>query len=237
MAKRSKRYQDAVEKIDSHKEYNLVEAVELIKELEFSNIDATVDLAYHMDLDVRQADEQLRGSMVLPHGTGRTQTVAVFAKGDKATEAEEAGADFVGSDELIEKVQGGWLDFDVAVATPDMMADVGRLGQILGPKGLMPNPKTGTVTMDVKEAVSDIKAGQVAYRTDRAANVQVPVGKASFSTEELVENLRAFHREMLRVKPAAAKGDYMRTIAISTTFGPSVKIDESTILLDSEEAE
>ncbi len=235
MAKRSKRYQDAVEKINPHKEYDLVEAVELIKELEFSNIDATVDLAYHMDLDVRQADEQLRGSMVLPHGTGRTQTVAVFAKGDKAAEAEEAGADFVGSDELIEKVQGGWLDFDVAVATPDMMADVGRLGQILGPKGLMPNPKTGTVTMDVKEAVSDIKAGQVAYRTDRAANVQVPVGKASFSTEELVENLRAFHAEMLRVKPAAAKGDYMQTIAISTTFGPSVKIDESTLVTETAE--
>lgn len=230
MAKRSKKYNDAVEKIDKTKLYDVNEALELIKDIHFSNTDSTVDIAYKLSLDTRQADQQLRGSLVLPNGTGKTQTVAVFATGEKATEAENAGADFVGDDELIEKIQGGWLDFDVAVATPDMMAKVGRLGQILGPKGLMPNPKTGTVTMDVTKAVNDIKAGQVTYRTDRDANVQVPVGKVSFSDENLLENLQTLHQTVVSNRPSAiSAASYITNLAISTTFGPAVKIDPSTI--------
>ncbi len=229
MAKRGKKYLDAVEKVNPHKFYDVKEAIELIKELDSANFDASIDVAYRLDLDVRQADQQLRGSIVLPHGTGKTQTVAVFAKGEKATEAENAGADFVGDADLVEKVQGGWLDFDVAVATPDMMSEVGKLGQILGPKGLMPNPKTGTVTMDVEQAVKDIKAGQVAYRTDKNANIHAPLGKVSFDNQAILENLRALHSRLVSEKPAAAKGDWMQNIALSTTFGPGVKIDVNSI--------
>lgn len=225
VAKRSKKYIDAVEKVDPHKEYNVKDAIELIKEIDFSNMDSSIDIAYRLDLDVRQADQQLRGSIVLPKGTGNTQTVVVFAKGEKAEEAKQAGADFVGEEDLVEKIQGGWLDFDVAVATPDMMAQVGKLGQILGPKGLMPNPKTGTVTMDVEQAVNNIKAGQVTYRTDKEANIHAAIGKASFSEEDILENLKALHERLVQEKPAAAKGDWMQNLAISTTFGPGVKID------------
>lgn len=230
MAKRSKKYNDALEKINKENTYSVEDAIALIKDIHFSNTDSTIDVAYKLSLDTRQADQQLRGSLVLPHGTGKTQTVAVFATGEKATEAEAAGADFVGEDELIAKVQDGWLGFDVAVATPDMMAKVGRLGQILGPKGLMPNPKTGTVTMNVEQAVKDIKAGQVTYRTDRNANVQVPIGKVSFSDDALRENLETLHQTIINERPSAiSAASYITNLTISSTFGPSVKVDKASI--------
>lgn len=231
MAKKSKKYTDALEKVDRHQEYDVKEAIELAKELDSANFDASLDIAYNLSIDTRQADQNLRGAFVLPNGTGNTQTVAVFAKGDKAEEAKAAGADFVGDSDLVEKVQGGWLDFDVAVATPDMMAEVGRLGQILGPKGMMPNPKTGTVTQDITQAVSDIKAGQIEYRADSAGNIHLTLGKVSFSNEDLLENLQAVHDLILRIKPASIRGgDYIKNVAISTTFGPGIKLDQGTIL-------
>jgi len=231
MAKGSKKYLDALAKVDRHKEYEAAEAIALVKELDYSNFDATVEVAYRLGVDPKKADQQIRGAMVLPHGTGKTQTVVVFAKGDKAREAEEAGADVVGDSDLIQRVQEGWMDFDVVVATPDMMAEVGRLGRVLGPKGLMPNPKTGTVTMDVTKAVNDIKAGQVTYRVDKAGNVHVPVGKVSFDEQTLRENWAALHNVLMNAKPSSAKGVYMKNLAISSTFGPGVKVDTSTVVV------
>lgn len=193
MAKKSKKMQDALKKVDSSKVYPVAEAVALAKETNIAKFDATVEVAYRLNVDPKKADQQIRGAVVLPNGTGKTQTVLVFAKGDKAKEAEAAGADFVGDDDMVQKIQNGWFDFDVVVATPDMMATVGRLGRVLGPKGLMPNPKTGTVTMDVTKAVNEVKAGKVTYRVDKAGNIHVPIGKVSFDDEKLVENLSLIH--------------------------------------------
>ncbi|MBG9977907.1 50S ribosomal protein L1 [Ruoffia tabacinasalis] len=225
MAKKSKKFQAALEKVDRNNFYSADEAIALAKEIDFANFDATMEVSYNLNIDVKKADQQIRGAMVLPHGTGKTQTVVVIASGDKAKEAEAAGADFVGEADLIEKINGGWLDFDVMVATPDMMGQVGRLGRVLGPKGLMPNPKTGTVTQDVTKAVNDIKAGQVTYRADKAGIVNVPIGKVSFDDAKLKENFNALHEQIVRLKPASAKGIYMTSLTLSTTFGPGIKID------------
>lgn len=225
MAKKSKKFQAAFEKVDRNNFYSADEAIALAKEIDFANFDATMEVSYNLNIDVKKADQQIRGAMVLPHGTGKTQTVVVIATGDKAKEAEAAGADFVGEADLIEKINGGWLDFDVMVATPDMMGQVGRLGRVLGPKGLMPNPKTGTVTQDVTKAVNDIKAGQVTYRADKAGIVNVPIGKVSFDDAKLKENFNALHEQIVRLKPASAKGIYMTSLTLSTTFGPGIKID------------
>lgn len=230
MAKKSKKFVAALEKVDREKQYDATEALELVKEIDYAGFDATIEVAYRLGVDPKQADQQIRGAMVLPHGTGKTQTVIVFAKGDAAKAAEEAGADFVGDSDLVEKVQGGWLDFDVVVAAPDMMAEVGKLGRVLGPKGLMPNPKTGTVTPDVAKAVNDIKAGQVTYRVDRQSNVHVPIGKVSFDIDKLKENLAALHDVIVKAKPASSKGAYIKNMAVASTFGPGVKVDTSTVL-------
>ncbi|EKB56776.1 50S ribosomal protein L1 [Falseniella ignava] len=225
MAKKGKKYQAALEKVDRTKFYAADEAIALAKEIDFANFDATVEVSYNLNIDVTKADQQIRGAMVLPHGTGKTQTVVVIAQGEKAKEAEEAGADFVGDADLIAKIEGGWLDFDVMVATPDMMGQVGRLGRVLGPKGLMPNPKTGTVTQDVTKAVNDIKAGQVTYRADKAGIVNVPIGKVSFEDAKLKENLKALHNEIVRLRPASTKGKYILSLTLTTTFGPGIKLD------------
>ena len=199
--------------------------MKLVKETSYANFDATIDVAYNLSVDPKQADQQIRGSIVLPNGTGKTQTVVVFAEGPQAEQAKAAGADFVGSDDLVEKIQGGWLDFDVVVATPMMMAKVGRLGRVLGPKGLMPNPKTGTVTMDIEKAVKNVKAGQVEYRVDRQAAIHTPIGKVSFTEDQLVENFDALRDVILRARPASAKGQYIKSVAVSATFGPGIKLD------------
>ena len=225
MAKHGKRYLEAAKKVDSTKFYSVDEAMKLAKETSYANFDATVDVAYNLSVDPKQADQQIRGSIVLPNGTGKTQTVVVFAEGPQADQAKAAGADFVGSDDLVEKIQGGWLDFDVVVATPMMMAKVGRLGRILGPKGLMPNPKTGTVTMDIEKAVKNVKAGQVEYRVDRQAAIHTPIGKVSFTEDQLVENFDALRDVILRARPASAKGQYIKSVAVSATFGPGIKLD------------
>ncbi len=229
MAKKSKNLQAALAKVDRNKKYEANEAVALAKEIDFAKFDATVEVSYNLNIDVKKADQQIRGAMVLPHGTGKTSRVVVIARGEKAKEAEAAGADFVGEADLIQKISDGWLEFDVMVATPDMMGQVGRLGRVLGPKGLMPNPKTGTVTMDVTKAVNDIKAGQVTYRADKAGIVNVPIGKVSFEDKKLVENLKALHEQILRVKPAAAKGTYINNLTLSTTFGPGIKLDVTSL--------
>ncbi|GHU51664.1 MULTISPECIES: 50S ribosomal protein L1 [Abiotrophia] len=229
MAKKSKNLQAALAKVDRNKKYEANEAVTLAKEIDFAKFDATVEVSYNLNIDVKKADQQIRGAMVLPHGTGKTSRVVVIARGEKAKEAEAAGADFVGEADLIQKISDGWLEFDVMVATPDMMGQVGRLGRVLGPKGLMPNPKTGTVTMDVTKAVNDIKAGQVTYRADKAGIVNVPIGKVSFEDNKLVENLKALHEQILRVKPAAAKGTYINNLTLSTTFGPGIKLDVTSL--------
>lgn len=225
MAKKSKNFSAALEKVDRTKKYDMTEAIALAKEIDFAKFDATVEVSYNLNIDVKKADQQIRGAMVLPHGTGKTSRVVVIARGEKAKEAEAAGADFVGEAELIDKINDGWLDFDVMVATPDMMGQVGRLGRVLGPKGLMPNPKTGTVTQDVTKAVNDIKAGQVTYRADKAGIVNVPIGKVSFDDAKLKENFVALHEQIVRLKPASAKGVYMTSLTLSTTFGPGIKID------------
>ena len=228
MAKKSKKMQDALKKVDSSKVYPVAEAVALAKETNIAKFDATVEVAYRLNVDPKKADQQIRGAVVLPNGTGKTQTVLVFAKGDKAKEAEAAGADFVGDDDMVQKIQNGWFDFDVVVATPDMMATVGRLGRVLGPKGLMPNPKTGTVTMDVTKAVNEVKAGKVTYRVDKAGNIHVPIGKVSFDDEKLVENFATSHDVLLKAKPSAAKGQYMKNVTITTTFGPGIHVDQAS---------
>ena len=228
MAKKSKKMQDALKKVDATKAYSLEEAVALAKETNIAKFDATVEVAYRLNVDPKKADQQIRGAVVLPNGTGKTQSVLVFAKGEKAKEAEAAGADFVGEGDLAQKILGGWFDFDVVVATPDMMAEVGKLGRVLGPKGLMPNPKTGTVTMDVTKAIEEVKAGKVTYRVDKAGNIHVPIGKVSFDDAKLVENFKTIHDVLVKAKPAAAKGQYMKNISVTTTFGPGVHVDQNS---------
>ncbi len=223
--KRSKAYRAAAEKIDRTKLYAPAEAVALARQTSVGRQDATVEVALVLGVDPRKADQMVRGTVNLPHGTGKTARVIVFAVGEKAAEAEGAGADAVGSDDLIEKIQGGWLDFDAAIATPDQMAKVGRIARILGPRGLMPNPKTGTVTADVAKAVADIKGGKINFRVDKAANLHLIIGKASFTTEQLVENYAAALDEVLRSKPSAAKGRYLKKAFVTTTMGPSIPLD------------
>jgi len=221
----TKNMKAARERIEPDRLYSPREAVKLAKEVAAAKFDETVEVHIRLGVDPRQADQQVRGTVVLPHGTGKTARVAVFAQGDKAREASEAGADAVGGDDLVEKVEKGWLDFDAAVATPDMMGKVGKLGKLLGPRGLMPNPKTGTVTFDVAKAVNDIKGGKVEYRVDKFAIMHLVIGKASFAERSLVENYEVLMDEITRAKPAAAKGKYLRTISLSTTMGPGIKID------------
>ena len=228
--KMSKRYAESAKLIDKTKEYEAKEALEIIEKMPQPKFDQTVELHVKLGVDSKHADQQVRGTVVLPNGTGKTQKVLVFAKGPKAEEAEKAGADFVGAEELIPKIQNdGWFDYDVVVATPDMMGVVGRLGKVLGPKGLMPNPKTGTVTMDVAKAVSDAKAGQVTYRTDRDGNVAVPFGKVSFDTDKLVENLATLEDIVAKARPASVRGTYIKHASISSTFGPSVTLDTNSL--------
>ena len=225
MPKHGKKYLDAVKAFDSANLYEPAQAIELVKANAKAKFDETIELAVRLNLDPRQADQQIRGAVVLPNGTGISRKVLVFAKGEKAKEAEEAGADYVGADELVAKIQGGWFDFDVAIATPDMMGVVGKIGRVLGPKGLMPNPKTGTVTMDVTRAIADVKAGKVEYRLDKAANVHVRLGKASFDADKLLENYMTIVEILVKAKPAAAKGQYMKNVTVSSTMGPGVKIN------------
>ncbi|MBU5319575.1 50S ribosomal protein L1 [Lactobacillus johnsonii] len=225
MAKHGKRYLEAAKKVDSTKFYSVDEAMKLAKETSYANFDATIEVAYNLNVDPKQADQQIRGALVLPNGTGKSKKVVVFAEGPQADQAKEAGADVVGSDDLVEKVQNGYLDFDVVIATPMMMAKVGRLGRILGPKGLMPNPKTGTVTMDVAKAVENQKAGQVEYRVDKQGLIHAPIGKASFDAEKLAQNFDALRDVILRARPASAKGQYVKSVAVSATFGPGIHLD------------
>ena len=220
-----KKYQDAFKLLEDGKQYDLQEAIALVKQTSIAKFDATVEMAFNLGVDPKYADQQVRGALVLPHGTGKSKTVLVFAKGAKIQEAEAAGADYVGAEELVTKIQGGWTDFDVAVATPDMMGLVGRLGKILGPKGLMPNPKVGTVTMDVARAVNEIKAGKIEYRTDKAGNVQTSIGKVSFTEEQLLENYITLVETLIKVKPSGAKGQYIKSVTLSTTMGPGVPVD------------
>ena len=227
MAKHGKRYTQARARIDRSHAYTPLEAIRLLKGIEGASFDETVEAHFNLGLNVRHADQQLRGTLMLPHGTGREMRVAVFAEGEKAKEAEEAGADVVGSADLAAQIEGGFDDFDIAIATPDMMGVVGRLGRILGPRGKMPNPKAGTVTFEVGKAVRDAKAGKLEYRTDRGANVHVPIGKKSFPERALLENYAAVVEEIVRAKPAAAKGRYIRSITVTTTMGPGVKVDPS----------
>lgn len=225
MAKHGKRYLEAAKKVDSTKFYSVDEAMKLAKETSYANFDATIEVAYNLSVDPKQADQQIRGALVLPNGTGKSKKVVVFAEGPQADQAKEAGADEVGSDDLVEKVQNGYLEFDVVIATPMMMAKVGRLGRILGPKGLMPNPKTGTVTMDVAKAVENQKAGQVEYRVDKQGLIHAPIGKASFDADKLAQNFDALRDVILRARPASAKGQYIKSVAVSATFGPGIHLD------------
>ncbi len=225
MAKRSKKYRQALERIEEGRLYDPQAASEIVKETATTNFDASIELHMRLGVDPRQADQAVRGSVVLPAGLGKAQRVLVFAQGEKVREAEEAGADFVGGAELAKKIEGGWLDFDVAIAAPDMMSAVGRLGRILGPRGLMPNNRTGTVTFEVGRAVSEAKAGRVEFRVDRTANLHVPIGKASFTVENLLTNLTALYSAVMQAKPESTKGTYIQSIHICATMGPSIKLD------------
>ena len=226
MAKHGKKYMDALKEFDRQTFYEPAEAFEILKKTATAKFDETVELHIRLNLDPRQADQQVRGAMVLPNGIGRSQKVLVFAKGDKAKEAEAAGADYVGAEDMVEKItKENWFDFDVVVASPDMMGVVGKLGRILGPRGLMPNPKTGTVTPDITKAVEEVKAGKVEYRLDKAANIHCPIGKISFDADKLQENYTALVERLIKVKPAAAKGQYMKNVAIATTMGPGIRIN------------
>ena len=227
MPKHGKNFRAAAEKVEKFKLYSPLEAVKLVKEVAPAKFDETVEAHFRLGIDTRKADQNIRGSISLPHGTGKTVRVAVFAEGEKAREAEEAGADVIGSDELVTAIQGGEINFDAAIATPNMMAKVGRIGKILGPRGLMPNPKLGTVTMDVAKMVGELKAGRVEYRADRYGICHVPLGRVSFDDQKLVENYAALYTEILRVKPSSAKGRYVKSIALSSTMGPGVKVDPS----------
>jgi len=224
-----KRYVEARGRIDREQLYSPVEAVRMLRELPGAKFDETVEVHFRLGLNVRHADQQLRGTIMLPHGTGKTVRVAVFAEGDKAREAQEAGADIVGSADLAARIEGGFTDFDVAIATPDQMGNVGRLGRVLGPRGLMPNPKTGTVTFDVAKAVTDAKGGKLEYRTDRGANVHISIGKKSFGERDLLENYAALIEEIVRVKPASAKGRYIQQITLTTTMGPGLRVDPARV--------
>lgn len=229
MAKKGKKHIEVLKLVDKSKLYPLDEALELVKKTSYVKFDATVEVAFRLGLDPRKAEQNLRGAVVLPHGTGKTRTVLVIAKGDKAKEAVEAGADYVGDTDYLNKIQEGWFEFDVIVATPDMMPQLGKLGRILGPKGLMPNPKTGTVTNDIAQAVKDIKAGKVEYRVDKAGNIHVPIGKVSFEVNKLAENVRTLYDTMMRIKPSTVKGVYMKSITLTSTMGPGVKVDPNQI--------
>ena len=227
--KKGKKYVEAASKIEKGRAYTKEEAIKLVKETSVTKFDASVELAMRLNLDTKKADQQLRGAIVLPNGTGKTKKVLVLAKGPMATAAKDAGADYVGDTDMIEKIEKeGWFDFDVIVATPDMMPALGKIGKVLGPKGLMPNPKTGTVTMDTKKAVEDIKKGRVEYRTDSYGNVQVIIGKVSFTEEQLLENMNAFVSLILKTKPSVVKGTYVKNIAVSSTMGPGIKIDANS---------
>ena len=230
MARHGKRYLEVAKLVDRTREYTPQEAIELAVKTASAKFDETVEVALKLGVDPRHADQQVRGTVVLPEGTGKTVRVAVFAKGEKAREAEQAGADIVGAEELVADVQNGKIDFDVAIATPDMMGMVGRLGRILGPRGLMPNPKAGTVTMDVAKAVREFKAGKVEFRTSKEASVHVPIGKVSFGPQRLLNNFRALMDAIVRAKPAAAKGQYLRRVAVSTTMGPGIKVSPQAVM-------
>lgn len=231
MPKRGKNYQDSIKLIDRANLYDVGDAIELVQKTSKAKFDETIDLSVRLGVDPRHADQQVRGAVVLPHGTGKSKTVLVIAKGEKITEAEEAGAEYVGGEELVAKIQTeGWLDFDVVVATPDMMGVVGKIGRILGPKGLMPNPKSGTVTFEVAKAVNEIKAGKVEYRVDKSSIINVPIGKVSFGTEKLSENFHTIMDAIIKAKPAAAKGRYLRSVVISSTMGPGIKINGQKLM-------
>ncbi len=225
MAKHGKKYQESAKLIEADKIYEAEEAIALIQKMPSVKFDATLEVSVKLGVDPKHADQQVRGAVVLPNGTGKTKRVLVFAKGEKAKEAEQGGADFVGAEDMVEKIQGGWTDFDVAVATPDMMGTVGRLGKILGPKGLMPNPKVGTVTMDVTRALNEIKAGKIEYRTDKAGNIHAPLGRMSFETEKLLQNYFTLIETLVKAKPSAAKGTYVRNITLSSTMSPGVPVN------------
>ena len=235
MAKKSKRYAEAAKLVDSTRQYSIEEAVALMKETSTVKFDATVELSFSLNVDPRHADQQIRGAMVLPNGTGKSQKVAVVAQGDKAKAAQEAGADFVGDMDIIEQIQKGWFGFDVLIATPDMMGKLGKLGRVLGPKGLMPNPKTGTVTMDVAKAVKDAKAGKVEFRADKQGMIHCPIGKADFSNEDLVKNYATLADAILRAKPSAAKGTFVKSVYLATTMGPGIKLDPKTFAAEVKE--
>jgi large subunit ribosomal protein L1 len=225
MAQHGKKYRKALEGVDRAKRYGLEEAVALVKSLAYAKYDEAVEVSVRLGIDAKKTDQLVRGSVVLPHGLGKKVRVLVFAKGDKENEAREAGADFHGGDELVEKIQGGWMDFDKVIATPDMMGQVGRLGKVLGPRGLMPNPKLGTVTFDIARAIREVKAGRAEYRAEKAGIVHAAVGRKSFEVPQLLENVRALLDSILKAKPATSKGHYLRGVAISTTIGPGVKLD------------
>lgn len=229
MAQKSKRYREALELYDRQKLYEPREAVEIIKKFPETSFDPTIEVAFRLGVDPRKADQMIRGTVSLPHGTGKEVRVLVIAQGDKAREAETAGADVVGGAEILEKIQGGWFDFDVTVATPDMMSQVGKLGKLLGPRGLMPNPKAGTVTFEVEKAVRDIKGGKVEYRVDRQGNLHLVLGKKSFEESKLLDNYAVVLEEVIRAKPAAAKGKYLKSITLSTSMGPGVKVDPGVV--------
>ena len=229
MAKVSKRYAEAAKLVDRSKTYSIEEAVKLAKETSKTKFDASVEVSFRLNVDPRHADQQIRGAMVLPNGTGKTQRVCVVAQGEKEKEAQAAGADFVGGADIIEKISKGWFDFDVLVATPDMMGELGKLGRVLGPKGLMPNPKTGTVTMDVEKTVKEFKAGKVEYRTDKTGNILVPVGKVSFASNQLAENIQTVYRQLMRVKPVTVKGVYMLNVSMCSSMSPGIKIDATSL--------
>lgn len=230
MAKRSKRYKEMIDKFDKETLYNPEEALDTVKNLSSANFDESVELAANLGVNPKHADQNIRGTVVLPNGTGQEIKVIVFAKGEKVKEAEEAGADVVGGEELAEKIEDGWLDFDLAVATPDMMSVVGKLGRILGPKGLMPNPKAGTVTFELEKAIKEFKAGKLEYRVDKNGVLHLPIGKVSFSTEELMENFKKIMDTIVRERPAAAKGKYLQSVTVTSTMGPGVKIDPSDVM-------
>lgn len=230
MSKRGKKYQDALKQFERQELHEVQTAVELVKQIASAKFDETVEVAVRLGVNPKHADQQVRGAVVLPHGTGKTVRVLVFAKDAKAEEAKEAGADIIGAEDLVQQIQGGWLDFDVAIATPDMMSLVGRLGRVLGPRGLMPNPKTGTVTLDVTTAVKDSKAGKIEYRVDRAGIVHAPIGKVSFSAEQLEENFRSLMDALIKAKPSGAKGQYVRSIILTSTMGPGIKISPARVV-------
>ena len=229
MRKLGKKYVEASKKIEKAKLYDVKEAISLVKETSTTKFDSSVEVAMHLNIDTKKSDQQLRGSIVLPHGTGKVSRIVVIAQGEKAKEAQEAGADFVGDADIIDKISKGWFEFDVIVATPDMMGQLGRLGRVLGPKGLMPNPKTGTVTLDVANAVKEIKEGKIEYRTDKVGNIHAAVGKVSFTAEQLAENIHTLYERMIQLRPATVKGTYMKNVTVSSSMGPGIKISRENL--------